>query len=112
MTHKKKQRPSLLTRSSKSTIRRTTSHLVASSTAGSQEPKRWEASSAATCLGRLGDTGATTASREAFLHQLLLSGRGPYRALVLYNAHGPNIVACLIPAPLTSRPFLHSHHLL
>src|SRR5829696_2096361 len=64
MTHKKKQRqrPSLLTRSSKSTRRRTTSPLEDFSTAGSQEPKRWEASSAATSLGRRGDTGPTTAS--------------------------------------------------
>src|SRR5215211_7045958 len=64
MAHKnKKKRPSLLTRSSRSTIRRTTSPPADSSTAGSQEPKKWEASSAATSLGRLGDTGPTSASR-------------------------------------------------
>src|SRR5215213_11767788 len=64
MAHKKKQRPSLLTRSSRSTIRHTTSPPADFSTAGSQEPKRWEASSAATSLGRLGDTGPTSASRS------------------------------------------------
>src|SRR5215210_1296752 len=60
----KKTRPSLLTRSSKSTRRRTTSPLEGFSTAGNQEPKRWEASSAATFLGRPGDTGPTKGRPE------------------------------------------------
>src|SRR5215218_9756000 len=80
MTHKKKQRPSLLTRSSKSTRRRTTSPLEDFSTAGSQEQKRWEASSAATSLGRLGDTGPTSASRS-FSSQTTTIGPGFLGAL-------------------------------
>ena len=83
--HKKKQRPSLLTRSSKSTRRRTTSPLEVFSTAGSQEPKRWEASSAATSLGRLDDTGPTSASRR-FSSPTTTIGPGSLGALAVRGA--------------------------
>src|SRR5215211_778257 len=61
-----------------STIRGTTSPLGVFSTAGSQEPKRWEASSAATSLGRLGDTGPASTSRS-FSSPTTTIGPGSYR---------------------------------
>src|SRR5215218_9171374 len=82
-------RPSLLTRSSRSTRRRTTSHLAGSYTAGNRERKRWEASSVATSPARLGDTGPTTGSRSFSSPTTATIGSGfPIRGL------RPSFYAC------------------